>query len=51
MTCGTSTVRAEEDREEDYKLWPANKSDSSWQSLSNLAYCYSFVQQHVEEVT
>jgi len=29
--------------EEDYKLWPANKSDRSWQSLSNPAKRHSFV--------
>jgi len=26
-----------EEEEEDYKLWPANKSDCLWQSLSNPA--------------
>ncbi len=30
--------------EEDYKLWPANKSDRSRQSLSNLAKCHSMMQ-------
>ncbi len=29
--------------EEDYKLWPANKSDSSCQSLSNPAKRHKFV--------
>ena len=33
----------EEEEEEDYKLWPANKSDRSWQSLSNPAKRHSFV--------
>jgi len=32
-----------EEEEEDYKLWPANKSDRSWQSLSNPAKCHSFM--------
>ena len=32
-----------EEEEEDYKLWPANKSDRSWQSLSNPAKRHSFV--------
>ena len=31
------------EEEEDYKLWPANKSDRSWQSLSNPAICRSFL--------
>ena len=31
------------EEEEDYKLWPANKSDRSWQSLSNPAKRHSFV--------
>ncbi len=35
------TIKVEE--EEDYKLWPANKSDRSWQSLSNPAKRHSFV--------
>jgi len=30
-------LHVEEEEEEDYKLWPANKSDRSWQSLSNPA--------------
>jgi len=33
----------EEEEEEDYKLWPANKSDRSWQSLSNPAKRHSFM--------
>jgi len=33
----------EEEEEEDYQLWPANKSDRSWQSLSNPAKRHSFV--------
>jgi len=33
----------EEEEEEDYKLWPANKSDRSWQSLTNPAKRHSFV--------
>jgi len=28
--------------EEDYKLWPANKSDRSWQSLSNPAKGHAY---------
>jgi len=36
-------LEAEEEEEEDYKLWPANKSDRSWQSLSNPAKRHSFV--------
>jgi len=32
-----------EEEEEDYKLWPANKSDCSLQSLSNPAKRHSFV--------
>ncbi len=33
----------QEEEEEDYKLWPANKSDRSWQSLSNPAKRHSFM--------
>ncbi len=36
-------LNTEEEEEEDYKLWPANKSDRSWQSLSNPAKRHSFV--------
>jgi len=36
-------VAKKEEEEEDYKLWPANKSDRSWQSLSNSAKRHSFV--------
>jgi len=31
-------------QEENYKLWPDNKSDSSWQSLSNPA-THAMLQQ------
>ena len=31
------------EEEEDYELWPANKSDRSWQSLSNPAKRHTFV--------
>jgi len=33
----------EQEEEEDYKLWPANKSDCSWQSLSIPAKCHSLM--------
>ena len=38
-----SPMLLKEEEEEDYKLWPANKSDRSWQSLSNPAKRHSFV--------
>jgi hypothetical protein len=40
---GNIKTTMSEEEEEDYKLWPANKSDRSWQSLSNPAKRHSFV--------
>ena len=34
----------EEEEAEDYKLWPVNKSDRSWKSLSNPASEFSSFQ-------
>ena len=31
------------EEEEDYKLWPVNKSDRSWQSLSDPAKRHSYM--------
>ena len=38
-------LSTEKKEEEDYKLWPANKSDRSWQSLSNPAKRHSLVSK------
>ncbi len=43
----TSVAQPRRKEEEDYKLWPANKSDRSWQSLSNPAKRHSFVSNQM----